>query len=348
MVIGDKVFYFFIFTISAIFFSTLVLGVYTLFLRYTNHLKGLKWQRLESKWQPVLFDVLSGLRQPQALWHLVGEEERLYFVDFIQRYAQRLRGEERDTLSEVARPFVNPIAHHVKTGDAERRARAVQTLSLLGLPYYAGDIIAALDDPSPLVAMIAARYLMRREHPEYSEQVLQRLHRFTTWSGSLLASMLARVGPGAAPALRQTFKDKEKPSWVRTIAGDALLQLHDFEAGDYAQQILESETDRELVAASLRLLSKIGRHDHVPAIKKLCNSSDFVVRAHAFRAIGRLAPEEESQRLRAALEDDSSWVAIQAAHGLREGGALDILRDIAMSDHPRADLARQVLTEEMR
>lgn len=341
-------FYFLIFAIILIFLSTLVLGAYAVFLRYANHLKGIKWRRLESKWQPVLLDILSGSQENEAIWHLVDEEERLYFVDFLQRFAQRLRGEQRRTLSDLARPFLKSVIRHLETGDAERRARAIQTLSLLGLPYYDSHIIEALDDPSPLVAMIAGRYLMRREHPEYAEHVLRHLHRFTTWSRNLLASMMASVGPGATPALRDTLTDVGRPSWVRTVVADALLQLNDFEAADRAAHILESETDRELLAACLRLLSTVGRPDHVSVVRKLCDSPDFVVRAHAFRAIGRLAPLKEAKLLRGAFEDPSSWVAIQAAEGLKEGGGLDLLRDIATSDHPRANLARQVLTEDMR
>lgn len=350
LILEDKILYFLIFIILLLFILALVLAVYTLILRRANRLKALKWMRLENKWQPVVLDVLSGTAKSKDLLDLVGDEERLYFVDFLERFAQRLRGEERGTLSELALPFLDPVVRNLQHKDAERRARAVQTLCLLGLPHYANEIIVTLDDPAPLVSMVAARYLMRREHPEYALHVLDHLHNFGTWSRNLLASMMASVGPKAIPALRDTFVNKDKPIFVRCVAADALRQLNDFKVADAAVHILGSETDRELLAASLRLLTTIGNPDHVPAVvRQLCDSSDFVVRANALKVLGYLArlPQDISI-LKAAIDDSSSWVAIQAAQGLKESGSLDILRDIAMSDHPRANLAQQVLTEAMQ
>lgn len=348
MILNTKIFYFLIFITVVIFISTVLLGVYTLFLRYVNRLKGKKWSELEVKWEPILLQTLSGSIQPEMLWNLVKEKEHLYFVDYIQRYAQRMRGTERDILHDIASPFIGLVAEQAKTGDPEQRARAIQTLSLLGMPEYADQIIEALDDSSPLVAMIAARYLMRPDHPEYCEQVIKRLHRFTSWSRNLLSSMLARVGSSAVPSLRETFSNTENPILIRAIAGDALLQLNDFESADLAVRILELESDRELLASCLRIVSRVGRPDHITTVIPLCSSSDFVVRAHAFRALGRLASHQEMNLLRHAFDDSSSWVAIQAAEGLREGGNLDMLRDIASSDHPKSDLAKQILAEEMR
>ncbi|MFQ6616435.1 MAG: HEAT repeat domain-containing protein [Fidelibacterota bacterium] len=348
MITGSTILYVLIFTTGLIFLSTLALAGYTLLLRYRNYLKGQTWKRLEARWEPHLLAVLSGSKPPGDMREVVDEGEGLYFVDFVERYARRVRGGERDLLSETVRPYLAPVKNSVARGDPEQRARAVQTLNLLGFNDYHDVIIEALEDPSPLVAMIAARSLMRREHPRFTEDVIKKMHRFSSWSRNFLASMLASVGPDASPALRGALRDPSQPPWVRTVCADALIQLNDLQAADLAATLIQSEQDRELAAACLRILARLGREEHVPSIRPLCDSSDFVIRAHAVRAISRLAPFKERELIESALKDSSSWVAIQAAQGLKESGALDILRDIALTDHPRADLAKQILSEKMR
>ena len=158
--------------------------------------------------------------------------------------------------------------------------------------------------------------------------------------------MLAAVGPGVTPALRETFSDLDKPPRVRAVAAEALQELSDFAAADFAALVLETETDRDLIAASLRLLGRVGRPEHLASIRALCTSSDFVIRAHAVSALGRIGEEEDIQPLRQAFEDPSQWVAIHTAWGLKEAGCVKVLREIAESEHPRADLAREILTED--
>lgn len=80
-------------------------------------------------------------------------------------------------------------------------------------------------------------------------------------------------------------------------------------------------------------------------VRTLCRSADFVVRAHALTALARLGSSDDAGVLRDALGDESSWVAIHAATGLKEAGHLTLLRSLAGSDHPRAEPARQVLSD---
>ncbi|MFH1740474.1 MAG: HEAT repeat domain-containing protein [bacterium] len=332
--------------IAILFLFTVVFGVYAVFLRIANERKRAHWEQLETAWEQEVLEVLAGEHRPDQLWRRVNKKDALYFVDFLLRYAQRLRGQERDILTELARPYLRQIARRMKEGDATQRARAAQTLSALGLFDYALELIAALDDPSPLVAMIAARALARKEHPQFAVPVLDRLHRFRSWSRNYLASMLAAVGSEITPALRNALADPNRSARTRSVSAEALLELNDFAAADTAARILETETDRDLLASCLRLLAQVGRIEHLSSVRRLCGSSDFVVRAHAVRALGSLGGAEDYDNVLQAFEDPSQWVAIHAAWALKDVGGLDDLKEIAGSDHPRADLARQVLTEE--
>ena len=306
------------------------------------------WARLEQEWEPAILGVLSREDPEQVMWDRVRDEDELYFIDFLLRYARRVGGDERVVLAQLARPYLPKIHSRGRTGDAERRARSVQTLSVLGINDYIDEIIAALDDPSPLVAMTAARALMRREHPEYAPEVLRRLHRFTTWSSHYLASMLSAVGPQIAADVRRLFLNPDADTHSRSIAAEALAELNDLASAEAAVQVIENEDDHDLVGAALRLLGRIGLPTHLDRVRQLCRSRDFVIRIHALTALGQLGHAEDIPVLREALDDQSPWVARHAADGIRNLGGTEVLRQIAESDHPRSGLAREMLAEDLR
>lgn len=298
---------------------------------------------MEREWTPILLRVLSGEDTPERLISIVRPDERFYFIDFLIRYANRFRGEEKERISNLARPFVSSLVPRLFHREPAQRARAVHIICSLELCEQADNVRAALDDPSPLVAMIAARALCHSGNREFAAAVLQRLDRFEQWQPSFLAAMLASAGPAAAPDLRNLLGDKSRPPRVRAIAADALAEVNDLAAADLAADLIATESDRELLAAALRLLHKTSRIEHLDRIRALLNSGDSVVRAHAIRVLGAHGSAEDVPGIRAAFDDPSVWVSIRAAESLKNLGAEKILRSIADSGHTRADLARQIL-----
>lgn len=323
----------------------LFLAIYTIHLRLANMRKAQRWNRLEQTWEPALKKILAGEVTPFAAWKRVRPKDRLYFVDFLLRYADGLPGEDQQILVETAGSFLTHVAGHMRKVDPERYARSIHTLGLLGLETFSPEIIAALDDPSPLVNMVAARALLRNGRLDYVEAVLRRVERFQGWSSGFLASMLASAGPEAVPLLRQVFSDVAKPAWLRAAVADALLEQNDAATADIAARVLQTERDRELVTAALRLLKRTGRPEQSAILRELCYSPDFVIRAHAVSALASLGNARDIQQLRRFFDDPSSWVAIHAAWALKEKGGEGVLRELVASRHPRAKLALQVLAE---
>ena len=325
--------------------ATLGFAVSAISLRFHNSRVLERRTRLEAEWEPLVLDGLAGDIPAGRIWERVPRERSDWLIEYLLSIARRVKGEDLERLAEMAAPYLERVVKRLRHRSAEQRAFAVETLSVLGAGRYKRAISNALDDRAPLVAMIAARALTRKEEPDYLEAVLDRLHRFDNWSPRLLTSMLVSIGPAAAPVLRRALVDTSRPLLVRTLSASALGQLNDLEAADPGARVLETEEDREILAAALRLLSKVGRPEHAAAVRALCRSPEFVVRAHALTALARLGSSDDASTLREAFDDESSWVAIHAATGLREAGHLTLLREVAASDHPRAELARQVLSE---
>lgn len=323
--------------------GTVGLAVTALLLRVNNDRKARRWAALEVRWSATALEVLGGVAPASRLAGLVPPRDRKRFINFLLRFARRLVGPERNVIDDLAAPFLEVLLPQLSDRRPERRARAVQTLSTLGRRRYAKQLVSALDDPSPLVAMVAARALARRESPDFAMPILRRMHRFDTWRASFLSSMLASIGPAVAPALRQAFGDASFQPRVRAVAGDALRELNDYQSADLAATVLDAETDRELVVAALGLVAHIGQAKHVAPARRHAQSPEPIVRARAIQVLGQVGSASDYPTLVAALEDPSPWVALRAAEALRDARAVAAVSHLDPETHPRGELLRQLV-----
>ena len=193
--------------------------------------------------------------------------------------------------------------------------------------------------------MLAVRALVRIKDAPHADVIVDRLERFLRWSPRYLSSVLAGMGLAVAPVLRRTLVDPGRSEAVREIAADTLRKLKDREGAEAAVQAIEGFPARDLLGAALRFLRVVATPNHLSLIRRLAGSPDDVVRGHALRILAGIGGPDDGARLRSGLEDPSPWVATHAAWGLLESGRSGELREVSHSNHPRADLARQVLQE---
>jgi HEAT repeat protein len=309
--------------------------------------------RREACWKPLLLKAMAGEHSPEAVREHVAPGERRDFLDLVYRFARRVQGRKRATLREIAHPLLHVLDADAEADRPERRARRLQIVGLLGLSDYLDDVVRALDDEAPLVAIVAARALARREHPQHVAKVLARLDRFAEWSGGMLSSLLANLGLAVAPDLRSYLADTGREPWARAAVADALRKLGDPEAAGVAFRLLQdmqersviAEPDVTLVTASLRLLKAVGRREHFGIVAALAAHDRYAVRIHAVGALGPVGGDAATDRLLDAVNDPSPWVAMQAVEGLKRLGRRDALRDLAAAEGERAALAQQALVE---
>jgi HEAT repeat protein len=332
-------------SIAALFVASVVFAGLALLLRLRNDRVERSQQQLTDRWEPTLLEVLVGKAPDAALQTLVAPRDAPLFLSFLSGYARRLRGEESATVRRLAKPLLPALARSLPKGGAEKRGLAVHRLSEIGLPEYADQVAAALDDPSPNVSVIAARGLFREGMEPHFPAVLQELPRFAHLNRHFLSSMLARGGAGAAPLLREIFASPYRSGQVRAIVADSLTLLNDLDAVPVAIDHLRTAKDREVVAASLRLVRHLGHTEHVAFVRPLVASPDAIIRAAAAGALGALGGHEEVALLQDALDDDHYWVSLQAARGLMALGDIETLRRLAESTGAWAVLAQQVLSE---
>ncbi len=312
-------------------------------IRTLSNREAQRWHRLELSWEPVMLRVLTGETTEHQLHTLVRRKDRRFFVGFLLRYARRLRGVEGETVLRLAAPYLSVIVDDLQRRSPERRAYALQTLGELSVAEYSERFLEALEDASLLVAMNAAQALARHYDLAYADRLLRSMERFENWSLRYLAAMLANMGPESASKLRATLSDPSRPPRVRAVVARTLTSLSDHQSLDIATQIIESNNENDLVISALGLIEKVGGPEQLPAVRRLLESTDPAIRAHAVTTLARLGAPEDVDLVRRQLDDSSNWVALHAAEGLEEMGQVELLASLGASDHPRALAAREVI-----
>jgi len=315
-------------------------------LRTRNIREDRRWTYLEHIWEPILFAILTGERREREIYARVLRKDRRRFVTFLIRYARQLKGVEQDTVLRLAAPYLEGIAEDVRHRSPEVRASALQALGELSVTEYHAEFLHGLKDPSLLVTMIAIQALARHGDPDDAKKVLQVLDRFQHWNIGHLSTILASMGQTCAPILRAALTDSTRPPRIRAVMARTLASLTDVGAADVGSQMLQSESDTDLVVALLALIEKVGGPEQLPAVRGLLHSPDHAVRALAVTTLARIGTAEDAGYIRAALDDGSNWVLLHAVRGLEEMGATNLLTEVADSEHAGAIAAREVLWRE--
>lgn len=300
-------------------------------------------RNLHASWTPFLLKAMAGEESPLGIARAVKRADAVLFSQFLLQFVRRVRGPERRVLALLGSPFLNDVAQGLRDPRPQRRAQSVYALGLLAPTRFKEAVRAALNDPAVNVAVTAAFVLLAPRSIEDARVVLQKLERFGSWDIGLLSFLLAQVGIGLAPDLRDALEDPGRAVRVRRIAAQTLARLQDPLAGDGAARILSSNEDPELLSAALGILKNWGRTEHADVVRAACASPAFFVRAAALTALGHLGGTADEAFLRDYFDTPNPWIAAHAAEALKKIGALTFLKAVADSDHPRAALARQVL-----
>lgn len=321
----------------------IVLVLITIRLHRKNQRTAQKWSEMEQRWQPLLLRAISGEAWPEEIQENIYPGEGFYFIDYLMRYAEKLSGDSRKQATILAAPYLPQLIKRMKKGDAEQRARAILTLSILAPEEHQSRMVEALEDPSPLVATMAARALAENGAIEYLKPILEKMPRFRSWSQNYLVSMLVALGKAQPEHLREALVLSHQPNWVKTVIIKALTEINDWNTLPLAVQFLQEDAHREVQAAALQFLARIGHHGLLDLIRKKCHHEDFVIRLNAVKALANLGSGEDRELMLQLLHDPSQWIAYQAALALKSTHNLQDLLTIALSGHPRSELAKEVL-----
>jgi len=332
--------------IAFLFIISVIFALITMVLRLKNYLKGRKWSNLEDRWHDDLLAVISEAEEPSVLLDKVENEHKLYFLDYLFRFALRLKGPELHTLTEIAKPFEDTMVRRLSEGDTTQKVRAIITLDKLQLPVPKSDYIQLLDDPSPLVSLYAARAMIKQEysdHEDVLEKIIFTLPRYENWSYRLLSNILAQAGSHNAHYLRNKLLDNNLEEKARIIIGESLILLNDIEAADTAARVLQNHPDDALAKTCLEIIANTGSPQHRKTVRPYLESSNPEIIGKSIEALGTIGNQEDIPAIEEAFNEQSNWIAFRAALALQQIKAEDVLQKISSNEGAKAQIALQVL-----
>ncbi len=319
-------------------------AVVVVMLRIRSNVRARRFGRIEARWEPVIIGYIGGDDEVPP----VPEKEVRHVLEIAGRFARRLRGPDRERVQKFSAPLVGALLDGLTERSPEKRSAAIELLSVLALEQHGDRIVPILDDPVPRVSLVAARALSNPGYPQYTAAVLERMHRYSTWSSSLMSSMLAEAGAGARADLRRYLGDETRPVFGRVVVAGSLRLLSDPESATIAADALDSN-DPDLVLSCLRLIDVVGSQTHANAVRPLLDHSAFFVRAETVTVLSHVGAPSDVPAIARMIHDDSPWVAIRCARALLTLGQRHMLQDLAAGVGLAADSAREVLHgEELR
>lgn len=307
-----------------------------------NTKKADLWNHLERVWKPQVEHYFISAQDPTRVWQQVAPDQGLYFVDFLLRVATQ-RPEHSDALRELAAPYLPPLTARLSDpqADTEQRARAVQTFGILGSARDIQDLVPCLQDPAPQVVLLAAHALSHHDQSAYIDAILPQLTTLARWNMPFVVRLLVNMGPDILDAVRKHLQNTSAPE-DQGVCLQVAARLEDTLSAPLAVRLLSESQDVNVQVAALSLLGNSALKEHVPLVRSFYSSPHFAVRLAVMRALHALQATDE-QLFQQGLEDRSHWVALQAAQSLKASGQQHILHEMTFLEHPRAELANQVL-----
>ncbi|MEN8040101.1 MAG: hypothetical protein ABFR95_01235 [Actinomycetota bacterium] len=330
-------------TVVAVIVFNVVLAMLVVALRLRSDRRERSFRQVEARWDPLLVRVIGG---EDVSAPTIRPDEARHVLVVAGAYARCLRGSDLDRLQAFVEPYARTLLPELRSRSAEKRATAAELLGVLALHKCSRYIVETLDDPSPRVSLVAARALSRPEYPEHTAAVLDRVHRYSHWSPSLISSMLALVGSGAMEDLRSYLADPDRPSRGRAVVAGTLRLLRDARSAPIAAAALDSDNP-DLVVSSLRLISAVGSSQQAESVRPMLEHDVFFVRAEAASVLSKIGDPWDVDAVANLLHGDSPWAALRSAKALMALGERQMLEDLSRGHGLASESAREALQVEL-
>jgi hypothetical protein len=258
----------------------------------------------------------------------------------------QLRGEAHAALVSV---FLHRGAGRAALADlharsAVRRARAAQLLGDLELTEAVPELCRLLTDRDHEVRAVAVRALGKIGEPSAAWRIIAGLDRPDPVPALLATQTLVQLGREAEVVLSAALDHPQ--ARVRAVCLDALGLLGATGAVHRMARVLRDDEVLEVRRAAAANLGRLGTRTAMkPLTDALEPARPATLRAAAAQALGDLGSPNAVPYLTALLGDPEFQVAHQAAHALRRlgGPGLDALRDTRPSGGTAAGHCEEAL-----
>lgn len=328
----------------AVFLLTLLLLLSIVLLRQAGNRRERRQQGLFERWQPVFIHAAEDL--PVVL-PKPGRRERQSVLFLWIHFTEALRGTAHPRLRQLA---LDLGLERTALELLQRREVRLQLMAVVALGRMQSRaawewLTSHLDDPNPILSLLAARSLLQIDFRHAGPPVLAAVARRNDWPFAKISAMLREIPTNyLAVFVVDALRQAAPPSLPRLIG--LLDGTHWGDVANVIQPYLETDQPTDVIAAALRVC----RHPHtLDAVRRLATHEHWVVRARAAETLGKIGVEQDRFRLQAMLGDPEWWVRYRAGMALARmpfvpRQKLEAMID-QLKDHFAADILRQVLAE---
>ncbi|MCK9381349.1 MAG: HEAT repeat domain-containing protein [Sulfuritalea sp.] len=329
---------------SVVFALTIVLLVAIAVLRYTIDRRERLEHDLAERWYPVFFHAVEGL--PFEAPRIYGRDREIIMLAWIQ-FTESIRGESRRRLRQLALDLqLESTARKLLT----RRNVRLEQLAVVALGRMQSvaawdQLVALAANPRPVLSLLAARSLLQINPAHAVPILLDGLIRREDWPLVKVAAMLGEVPPEVlSPAMMIALHAVTPQGAPRLLS--LLETAHLGDTWPIVAPLLRADQPTEVIVAALKACSDPRAVDPV---RSLATHPQWIVRAQAAAALGRIGAAEDRLRLQAMLGDPEWWVRYRAGMALVQLPFVSRrqLTDLCtqLGDRFAADMLRQVLAE---
>jgi HEAT repeat protein len=295
--------------------ASLLLLLYTLELRLRRRLRERRRAGVIAQWRGIIADAVTGTsRTPGLATPKLRRSERQEFLRLWVYTRSMLEGAAADRLIALAenlglQEFVRTQTSHSHLGT---RLLAMQAQGYLRDADSAAGLVAATDDPNPLVSITAAEALGAIDPVRAVALLMPKIAIRRDWPRTHVFNLLRRAGSAlvSEPLYREIrAAADEDAAYLLQFAEIAEFDVRDA----IAAEVLASSSNPELLAAALKAATG---HAPIPRIDEFLAHPAWYVRMQAAKLIGRIGRADQAGRLEKLLADEEWWVRYRAAKAL--------------------------------
>lgn len=331
-----------VFSGLAVFLLIIVLLAAIAILRYTVDRRRRMEQLLSERWQPVFFHAVEGI--PFAVPRVYGRDREMILLIWIH-FTESIRGDARLRLCQLALDLKldRTALKLLLRRNVRHRLMAIVALGRMRSSAVWDQLVELVASPNPMLSLLAARSLLQIDASRASPIVVGELIRRDDWQLVKVRTMISEAPPNAiASHLMEALASATPENIPRLLS----LTLNVGDAWAVVESMLSTESSSELLIAALKACNDSRA---LEPVRQLALHTDWIVRAQAAMALGRIGVEEDGLRLRAMLSDPEWWVRYRAGISLVQMpfASRKKLEQMCnqLSDRFAADILRQVLAE---
>lgn len=341
---SDPLLRFALFSGLMVFLLTLVLLVAIAVLRYTIDRRQRRERALSECWQPVLFHAVEGI--PIEAPMIRGRDREIILLVWMN-FTESIRGEARLRLRQLALDlkFDGTALKLLMRRNVRSQLMAIVALGRMKSAAAWDPLSALVADPIPMRSVLAARSLLQIDAARAAPLILDAMLRRDDWQLAKVAAMLGEVPAEIlAPPLLNALKAVKPKNAPRLLL--LLGAAHLGDTWPVLAPLLRAEQPAEVIVAALKACNDPRA---INAIRLRATHDEWMVRAQAAAALGRMGAEEDVARLQSMLGDPEWWVRYRAGLALVQmpfvprQKLVDLCAQLA--DRFAADMLRQVLAE---